>query len=401
MSDSPGLQDAPQVGAAPDASVRAAGRVAVSALTLTDFRSYASLRLETDTRSVVLVGPNGAGKTNILEALSLLGPGRGLRRAKFAELPRQGGAGGWGVSATLSGNAGETQAGVGVPDPSNERRITRIDGATARGPGALGEYVRPLWLTPAMDRLFTDGASERRRFLDRMALAHDPAHGTAASSYEKAMRERQRLLNDGVRDDRWLAALEAQMAEAGVAVAAARAEMTARLFAAQEAAIGAEEGPFPAADIALEGRLEEALAEDAAADVEDAFAARLADMRRRDAEAGRALDGPHRSDLLVRHRAKDQEARLCSTGEQKALLVGLVLANAQALAAAPGGAPLLLLLDEIGAHLDDMRRAALFDRLEALGLQAWMTGTDENLFEAWGVRAQRFEIKDGAARALA
>ncbi|MHA7872636.1 MAG: DNA replication/repair protein RecF, partial [Hyphococcus sp.] len=238
-----------------------------------------------------------------------------------------------------------------------------------------------------------EGAGERRRFLDRMTLAHDPAHGKSSSAYEKAMRQRQRLLDDGGRDDEWLTALEAQMAAAGVAIAAGRRETAAMLAA--EAVVG-DAAVFPAADIALEGVVETMLEASSAADAEDAFADMLRGGRRRDAEAGRALAGPHRSDMLVGHRAKGRPARLCSTGEQKALLIGLVLANARALGRRPGGAPLILLLDEIAAHLDPGRRTALFDILDGLGFQAIMTGTDQSLFNGWGDRAQHFEARDGA-----
>lgn len=364
-------------------------------LTLTDFRSYARVELVLDGRPAAIAGPNGAGKTNLLEAISLIGPGRGLRGARLDELPRIGGPGGWAVSARISDGEDECALGVGAEAAKPDRRVCRIDDASASGPGAFAEHVRFLWLTPAMDRLFAEGAGERRRFLDRLTLAHDAAHAKSSAAYEQAMRQRQRLLDEGGGDGRWLAALEAQMAEAGVAVAAARRETAARLAAA-DVADGA--AIFPAADIALEGELEAMLETDKAADVEDAFTATLHGRRRLDAEAGRALAGPHRSDLIVSHREKGRPARLCSTGEQKALLVGLVLANARALSRRPGGAPLILLLDEIAAHLDPERRAALFAILDDLGFQALMTGTDRTLFEAWGGRAQFFEARDGALR---
>jgi len=362
-------------------------------LTLTDFRSYARSEISFDGRPVAIAGENGAGKTNLLEAVSLIGPGRGLRSARLDELPRIGGVGGWAVSARVDDGEDERRFGVGAEASRPDRRVCRIDDASASGPGAFAEHLRFLWLTPAMDRLFMEGASERRRFLDRMTLAHNPAHGKASLGYEKAMRQRQRLLDEGGRDDEWLCALERQMAEAGVALAAGRRETAAMLAAANVADDGED---FPAADIALEGDLETALAGMGVSDVEDEFAEKLRAVRRRDADAGRALSGPHRSDMAVAHRKKGRAARLCSTGEQKALLIGLVLANASALAARPGGAPLILLLDEIAAHLDPYRRARLFEILDGLGFQALMTGTDQSLFSAWGDRAQHFEARDGA-----
>lgn len=369
-------------------------------LALTDFRSYARIEIAFDGRPVALFGPNGAGKTNLLEALSLLGPGRGLRGARLDELPRVGGAGGWAVSARLDVAGEERRLGVGAAASAPDRRICRIDEAAAAGPAALANHVRFLWLTPAQDRLFTDSPGERRRFLDRMALARNPAQARAAADYELAMRQRQRLLDERSRDEAWLAALETRMAEAGVALAAARRE-TASALAAAEVAAGDEDAGFPAADIALEGELEAALAAAPAAEVEEEFAERLRCNRAADAAAGRALIGPHRSDLLVTHRQKGTPARACSTGEQKALLIGLVLANARALALsarfrAGATAPLVLLLDEIAAHLDEDRRAALFDILDGLGFQVFMTGTDKSLFAAWRARAQGFAVENGA-----
>jgi DNA replication and repair protein RecF len=362
-------------------------------LTLTDFRSYERAEVEFDGRPVAIAGENGAGKTNLLEAISLIGPGRGLRSARLDELPRIDGAGGWAVSARVDDGDDERRFGVGVEASKPDRRVCRIDDASASGPSAFVEHLRFLWLTPAMDRLFMEGAGERRRFLDRMTLAQDPAHGKSSSSYEKAMRQRQRLLDEGARDDEWLSALELQIVQAGVAIAAARRE-TAAMLAAESVADG--DAVFPAADIALEGDLEKALEDASAADVEDEFAEALKMGRRRDAEAGRMLTGPHRSDLLVTHRAKGCPARFCSTGEQKALLIGLVLANARGLAARPSSAPLILLLDEVAAHLDARRRAGLFAILDRLGFQSVMTGTDESLFSAWGDHAQHFEARGGA-----
>lgn len=376
----------------PRAAARGSARV--RRLTLTNFRSYDRIDLEFDGRPVALSGPNGAGKTNILEAISLLGPGRGVRHARLDELPRIGGAGGWAVSARLQCDGDERTLGVGSGDGEVDRRVCRIDGAAASGPSAFADCMRLVWLTPAQDRLFVDGAGERRRFLDRMAMALDPAVARVASDYETAMRQRQRLLDEKSRDDAWISALELRMAENGVALAAARRDMAGALVAA---AVEDDAAAFPAADIALEGAIEAMLAYQPAADVEEDFAARLKANRRIDADAGRALEGPHRCDLLVTHRAKGRPARLCSTGEQKALLIGLVLANARALSLKPGGAPLVLLLDEIAAHLDEARRAALFDILDGLGFQCFMTGTDAALFDAWGPRAQSFEVNGGGA----
>jgi DNA replication and repair protein RecF len=369
-------------------------------LALTDFRSWAKIGLSLDGRPVVLAGPNGAGKTNILEALSLIGPGRGLRHARLDELPRIGGDGGWAASARIVESGDEISLGVGSLDA--DRRECRIDERSASGPAAFAEHVRFLWLTPAQDRLFVEAASERRRFLDRMTTARDPAHARHAGDYELAMRQRQKLLEEGGRDEGWLTALEARMAETGVVLAAARRDTASALAAADVAEALDGESAFPGADIAIEGLLETALERASAADVEEEFASRLRDSRRADAEAGRALLGPHRSDLLVVHRQKGRAARLCSTGEQKALLVGLVLANARALALqgrfARRPAPLVLLLDEIAAHFDETRRRALFDILEALGFQAFMTGTDQSLFDGFGPRAQGFSIDGGTAR---
>ncbi|MEM9169386.1 MAG: DNA replication/repair protein RecF [Pseudomonadota bacterium] len=371
-------------------------------LTLTDFRSYARLDAALDGRPVALTGANGAGKTNLLEALSLLGPGRGLRGAKLAEVARADGDGGWAVATALDAAGADdadepVRLGVGAFAGAPDKRACRIDGRKAAGPSALAEHVRFVWLTPAQDRLFMDGAGERRRFLDRMTQARDPAHIRAASIYEKAMRQRQRLLDDGARTGPAMDSLEMQMAEAGVALAAARRE-TAAVLAASD--VAAEAPDFPSADVSLSGDVETLLDEHAAADAEDAYGARLRDARPLDAAAGRALVGPHRSDLLVRHRANGRAAKHCSTGEQKALLVGLVLAGALSLARdsrlAGGRAALVLLFDEIAAHLDEGRRASLFTVLHRLGAQCFMTGTDRSLFDAWGDRAQCFSVEAGA-----
>lgn len=354
--------------------------MAVSRLVLTDFRNHEDAVLVPGPGFVVLSGENGAGKTNVLEALSLLAPGRGLRRAPLAEMARQGGSGGFGVAARL----GETDIGTGTNPDAPERRLVRINGATAAAT-TLAEWVSVLWLTPAMDRLFVDAAGERRRFLDRLTLALAPGHAHHSTRYEAAMRERNRLLaEEGVPDADWLTALEARMAEHGAAIDAARREMVAALAERLEAQ---PEGPFARAGLTLEGWQGDA----------DTFARELATGRRRDAAAGRTLSGPHRADLLVTHLGKMQAAHLCSTGEQKALLLGLVLAHAELVAERAGRAPILL-LDEVAAHLDPGRRAALFERLEGRG-QVWMTGTEPGLFEAVPGGATRYRVAEGLVAA--
>ncbi len=367
-------------------------RLALSELVLTRFRSYDNVRLTLDGRPVVLTGPNGAGKTNVLEAVSLLSPGRGLRGTALSEATQRAagnspGGSGWAVFARLERNGDVHAIGTGLDQA--ERRVVRIDGQTVSGSRPLAELVRVVWLTPPMDRLFIEGAAGRRRFLDRLVLALDPEHGSRAAAYEQAMRERTRLLKEGRSDAGWLAALEAAMAEHGMALTAARRRFVARLGAAL--AVTPENSPFPRAQVAIES----GLGEDGGA---AAFEARLTRARARDAAAGRALEGPHRADLVVRHKPKDMEARYCSTGEQKALLIGLVLAHARLMRARDGLAPLLL-LDEVAAHLDSLRRAALFDEICALGAQAWMTGTDRALFDALGTRAQFFRVGDGRIEA--
>ena len=383
----------------------AAPALALRRIVLADFRAYRRAELSVPARPVVLYGPNGAGKTNMLEAISFLAPGRGLRRARLAEIERRRAAGeaagpGWAVFASLDSPAGERSIGTGrdpdraPEDEASDRRVVRIDGAAAKGQSALAELVHLLWLTPEMDRLFDGGGSERRRFLDRIVLGFVPDHARNLAGYEHAMRERNRLLKEGRMDETWLGALELSMAETGVAVAAARRQVVGRLAIAADSALG----PFPIPDLALAGETEAGLAVGPALAAEDALRRRLAESRRADAEAGRALAGPHRSDLVVHHRAKAMPAALCSTGEQKALLVALILAAARLLKLQRGAAPLLL-LDEIAAHLDAERRAALFDEIDALGAQAWMTGTDAQLVAALGGRAAFFTGADGALRA--
>jgi DNA replication and repair protein RecF len=372
-----------------------AARIAVRRLSLTDFRCYPSLGVETDGRPVALFGPNGAGKTNLLEALSFLVPGRGLRRARLDDATRRtpGGeaaATGWAVWAAATGSLGEVEIGTGlVQDGGTGRRTVRINGAPAQSQTALGEWIAALWLTPEMERLFADGASSRRRFLDRLVLGFDPAHAERTAAYDRAMQDRDRGAQGA--DAAWLDALETRMAENGVAVAVARNDLVARLGAA--VALGV--GPFPAAALALEGEVEGWASDGPALRAEDRFRDELARRRAIDAEAGRTTVGVHRSDLAVRRLADGIPAAQCSTGEQKALLISLILANARLMSIERGIVPMLL-LDEIAAHLDPARRTALFDEICALDAQAWMTGTDAALFEPLGERAMRFRVENAA-----
>ncbi|WP_062221696.1 DNA replication/repair protein RecF [Aureimonas sp. D3] len=374
----------------PDARIRVAG------LGLVDFRNYPTLSLNLSSRFVVFHGDNGAGKTNLLEALSLLSPGRGLRRASYGEIARARGSGGFSVRARLREEDGDVRDLLTLVRPDEENganRILRIDGAQARTGDELLDHLRVVWLTPAMDGLFTGPAAERRRFLDRMVLTVDPGHGRRALDYEKAMRGRNRLLSEDRMDDGWLSGIEAQMAELGLAIALARADLVERLRSSIESIGGS---PFPVANLHLQSGYEELDLQGAAVDLEDRIGARLRARRGLDRAAGRTLEGPHRSDLDVIHRAKSMPAALSSTGEQKALLVGLVIAHARLVEASSGMTPLLL-LDEIAAHLDPGRRAALFDILDDLGVQAFLTGTDAALFDALAGRAQMVEIRNGAA----
>ncbi|MEC7257004.1 MAG: DNA replication/repair protein RecF [Pseudomonadota bacterium] len=354
--------------------------IALQSLMMSHFRSHRVVRMEVDARPVALFGPNGAGKTNILEAVSLFSPGRGLRRASAAEMTRRPEALGWKLSAVVSGDGAPRE--IETFSEGGAARQVTIDGKAA-SQVALGALVRVLWLVPAMDRLWIESADGRRRFLDRMVLSFDPSHAEASLAYEKAMRERNRLLKDMVRDAHWYGALERQMAEAGHRIDMARRAALAELAGAQEGAQTA----FPAAALELvqtEGEMPET-----EADLREA----LAESRFRDLSAGRTLVGPHRSDLYGVYADKGVPARDCSTGEQKALLVSLILANARALQARIGQAPLLL-LDEVAAHLDAGRRAALYDEICALGAQAWMTGTGPELFAELGERAQMLEVTE-------
>lgn len=354
--------------------------LAVTALTLSHFRSHKLARISVDERPVALYGPNGAGKTNILEAVSLFSPGRGLRRASAEDMTRRPEALGWKLMGQLT-SLGQVHE-VETWSEGGAARQVRIDGKAA-SQVALGRIARVLWLIPAMDRLWIEGAEGRRRFLDRMTLSFFPDHAEASLTYEKAMRERNRLLKDQVRDAHWYAALERQMAEAGHKIHQARCAALVQLSAAQDNA----ETAFPTATLELqqsEGEMPES-----EVDLREA----LEESRFRDIAAGRTLVGPHRTDLYGVYAAKGVPARDCSTGEQKALLVSLILANARALAQ-HFGAPPLLLLDEVAAHLDAGRRAALYDEICALGAQAWMTGTGPELFEELGTRAQYIEVTE-------
>jgi DNA replication and repair protein RecF len=385
-------------------------RLWVERLSLTNFRNYDALTLGLGPEPVVLVGANGSGKTNILEAVSLLSPGQGLRQAPFPDLARNGGDGGWTVAARVHTSFGAVDIGTGlVATQSNsdrtgrvaaERagRIVRIDGEAKSGSGALADYVEMVWVTPATDGLFTGPGTERRRFLDRLILCFDTAHRTRAGKFERAMAQRNRLLSDGVTSSAQLDGLEIVMAETGIALAAARAEAVAALAAVTSRRRERNpESPFPWSSIALEGTIDRDLAQQAAVDVEDGYVAELRDTRLRDRGAGRTLSGPHRTDLIVSHGPKTMPARLCSTGEQKALLLGLVLAHAELVAERRNGVAPMLLLDEIAAHLDVARRAALFAELLRLGTQAWMTGTDPEAFSALVGSAQFWTVDAGRA----
>lgn len=382
--------------------------LAVRQLRLSDFRNYRQLRLDCGLEPVVLVGANGAGKTNLLEALSFLAPGRGLRRARLDEVchrPRAGTgsddapASSWAVAATLDTPDGRIAIGTGLEPGRNEgslpRRVVRIDGRTAPSQTALGRHVAAVWLTPQLDRLFLDGASERRRFLDRLVTALHPEHAGDVAAYENALRQRARLLGEGNRDPHWFTALEDTMARHGVALAAARADTVQRLDAAARLGVG----PFPRASLAMAGEVDGWLATMAAIDAEDRLRGELAASRLRDAEAGTTSCGPHRSDLAVRHLDLDLPAAEGSTGQQKAVLVSIALAHAR-LVTLSRSRPPLLLLDEIAAHLDAERRMALFDEVVALGVQSWMTGTDAELFAPLAGRAQILRVADGSIAAI-
>jgi DNA replication and repair protein RecF len=365
-------------------------------LSLTHFRSYRAASLETATDLVALVGPNGAGKTNCLEAISLLSPGRGLRRATLDDVADNEGDGSWAVAAEVEGALGLATLGTGIDPPlagtpSTTRRC-RIDREPVSSAAAFGDHLRIVWLTPAMDQLFMGAASERRRFLDRLVLAIDSGHSARVNALERSLRSRNRLLEDPKADAHWLDAVEHETAQLAVAVAALRGETITRLQAKLSARASAS--AFPGAIIALDGWMENALLTETALAVEERYRAILRETRPRDAAAGRTLDGPHLTDLQVTYAPKSMPAKDASTGEQKALLIGLVLAHAGLVSDMIGIVPLLL-LDEVVAHLDPNRRAALFDELAMLGAQVWMTGADPAAFAAIAQRADIFDVESG------
>jgi len=399
------------------------GRVGVSRLVLTDFRNYRSARLDLDPNPrvspLVLTGPNGAGKTNLLEALSFLSPGRGLRNARLGDIDRRDGAAanggdgagaapaaGWAVAATVETSCGPVSIGTGCIGPERdgtgvglqptdlirgERRTVRIDGEPVRGQAALGERLGVLWLTPAMDRLFVEGPTGRRRLLDRLVFGLDPAHLGRVARYEQALRERSRLLRDGLNDPAWLGVLEEIMASEGVAVAAARRDAIEQL----DRVCAGSDGAFPQARLSLVGTVESWLDTMPALAAEERFRAALTRGRAGDALSGGAATGPHRSDLGVVHAEKGITAEAASTGEQKALLIAILLAQTR-LQRAVRGEPPLLLLDEVAAHLDAARRTALFEVLAGLDSQAWITGTDAALFAPLRATARFLSVCDGA-----
>jgi len=378
-------------------------------LTVTNFRSYRAASIDVGPCSVVLVGPNGAGKTNLIEAISFLTPGRGLRRATLEEVafaegddtgePGHDSRKSWAVSAEIEGALGLATLGTGIesaPGEATTSRKCRVDREPVGSAAAFADHLRVIWLTPAMDGLFSGPASERRRFLDRLVLAVDAEHPGRVSALDRALRSRNRLLEEHIPDSHWLDAIEHETAELAVAVAAARAETVRRLQGAL--ATGRAIDPaFPFAEITLAGWMEDALLATPASDVEDRYRAALKGNRARDAAASRTLDGPHLTDLAVTYGPKDIAAADASTGEQKALLIRLILAHSNLIAEMTGFAPVLL-LDEIVAHLDPGRRAALYDSLDRIGAQVWMTGADPHAFADIASRAEIFEISGGQAR---
>lgn len=372
----------------------------ISTLTLSQFRSYNHVRLaDLPSGLIVLHGANGAGKTNVLEAVSLLAPGRGLRAAKNDEIQSRAHPAPWAVAAQVTQPFGSVRLGTGM-DPQSNKRTVRIDGQTARGQSALADYMACVWLTPQMDRLFLDSTGQRRKFFDRLVYAFDPGHAGRVTRYENALGQRARILREaaekGARaDESWLAGLESQMAESACAIAAARGSFIRRLQAVCSESsdpYAPSANPFPRARLHLRGTLEELLETTSALEVEDLFKRQLQNSRPRDALVGGAQTGPHKTDLLVSYAAKTMPAEQCSTGEQKALLIGIILAHAK-LIAAERGAPPIVLLDEVAAHLDESRRAALYGILQDLGGQVWLTGTDPSLFDSVKDTAYFVEVK--------
>jgi DNA replication and repair protein RecF len=370
-------------------------------LTLQNFRCYEQIRLsDIDAGLIVLCGPNGAGKTNILEAVSLLTAGRGIRGVSAIDMQRHNAPQSWGISGRIDTGGSEVTLGTAL-NADTKRRMVRINGVDAKSQNALLDYMACLWLTPQMDRLFIEAASGRRKFLDRLIFTFDSGHSGRVTRYENALRQRSKILQDDNPDASWLDGLEAQMAETGVAIAAARRDFTERLQnfcvkmnEAENSINNAKEDQyFPKAILTAKGTLEELLGHSPAVEVEKIFAHQLVQSRRRDALVGGATTGPHKSDLDVFYKTKNMPAAQCSTGEQKALLISIVLSHSRMMAA-ERGAPPVLLLDEIAAHLDEERRAALFDHLESLGGQVWMTGTDTMLFEKIQQKAQFFDVNN-------
>jgi len=376
-------------------------QLAVSRLTLTDFRCYRQQRLEVDVRPVVLTGPNGAGKTNLLEALSFLVPGRGLRRAKLSEITRRAADGvvaarQWAVAAKLSVGDNEIDIGTGCEigandnDRGRDKRVTKIDGTVVKSQAELGRYTSAQWLTPQMDRLFLEGASGRRRFVDQLIYGLDPEHAGPVAAYDHSLRSRNKLLREGNLEPQWLDSIEESMARHGIALVVRRLEVVARL----QAVCRAGKGAFPGSEIAMAGQVEDWLASEPALTVEDRFRDALLTSRPSDAVIGSTSVGPHRSDFAVRHGDTGMAADICSTGEQKALLIGIVLAAARLQTEERGYTPLLL-LDEITAHLDKARRVSLFELILDLGAQAWITGTEDEIFAPLGEQVQHFAINQG------
>lgn len=373
--------------------------LAVKQVSLSCFRNYRDLLLVMDSAPIVLTGENGSGKTNLLEALSLLVPGRGLRRANLTEIQHKESKSPWAVAVELFTPTGSMRIGTGrdqeIAETNQnrngvERRVVHVDGKAVKSQQILGEHVAMTWITPEMDRVLAEGASARRKLVDRLVYSFDPAHAGRVHRYEKALRERLRLMRDCIADPAWLSALEDEMAQTGVAIAAARRHMLKQL----QTAIAETASVFPKADLSLYGIAEEALIDNPALLVEDRLRAALARTRGEDAQTGTCAVGPHRSDLVVVHREKGCSADLCSTGEQKALLIAIMLAYVRILTRARGMSPILL-LDDIAAHLDITRRAALFDEIEFIGAQVWFTGTDREQFQPFLSRTQHFVVHHG------
>ena len=373
--------------------------MSVQRLTLNNFRNYHTASLEADAKTIVLVGPNGAGKTNLIEAISFFAPGRGLRRATLDEVAFSEGDGSWAVAAEIEGALGLATLGTGIERPLEDgsaiQRKCRIDREPVGSAAAFADHVRVVWLIPAMDALFTGAPSERRRFLDRLVLAVDAEHASRVAALERSLRSRNRLLEETRPDAHWLDAVEHETAELAVAVAGLRVETVRRL----DAVLAKRKGSaFPAAEVTLDGWMEQLIADHPAAEIEERYRAVLHDNRARDAAAGRTLDGPHLTDLKVIYAEKNIAGADASTGEQKALLIGLVLAHARLIAEMTGFSPILL-LDEVVAHLDPARRRALHGELAQLGGQVWMTGADPALFAEIDAGAAVVEVSSGRLRA--